>query len=185
MQSSFVIPHVETDRLILRAPHLDDLPAMTAFFATERSYMVGGPKDALECWSSLSNRLGHWALRGYGLWHLTDKASGTFVGWTGMIYVPGWAEPELGWALMAEAEGKGLGSEAATAARDYAARYQDLNGVISYIAHANDRSRVLARRLGAALEHENAELLGKRAQIWRHPKIDVNTPALTAERTGQ
>ena len=32
--TSFTIPTVETDRLILRAPHLDDLPAMTAFFAT-------------------------------------------------------------------------------------------------------------------------------------------------------
>ena len=79
-----------------------------------------------------------------------------------MIYVPGWAEPELGWTLMAEAEGKGLGFEAAAAARDYAARHQGLNGVISYIAHANDRSRALAERLGASLELEReAELLGK------------------------
>ncbi|NOD99375.1 GNAT family N-acetyltransferase [Ruegeria sp. HKCCD6228] len=178
--TSFTIPTIETERLILRAPHLDDLPAMTAFFATQRSHMVGGPRDARECWSSLSNRLGHWALRGYGLWHLTEKTSGTFVGWAGMIYVPGWAEPELGWTLMEEAEGKGLAFEAASAARDHAARHQGLNGVISYIAHANDRSRALAERLGATLELENAELLGKHAQIWRHPQID-----LTTERTGQ
>ncbi len=178
--TTFTIPSIETDRLILRAPHLDDLPGMTEFFATSRSHMVGGPKDAFECWASLSNRLGHWALRGYGLWHLTEKASGAFVGWAGIIDVPGWAEPELGWTLMAEAEGKGLGFEAAAAARDYAARHQGLNGVISYIAHANDRSRVLAKRLGATLEIERAELLGKHAQIWRHPQID-----LTTERTGQ
>ncbi|WP_425080191.1 GNAT family N-acetyltransferase [Ruegeria denitrificans] len=178
--TSFTIPTLETERLILRAPHLDDLPAMTAFFATARSHMVGGPRDAFECWNSLSNRLGHWALRGYGLWHLTEKAGGTFVGWAGMIYVPGWAEPELGWTLMEEAEGKGLAFEAASAARDHAARHQGLNGVISYIAHANDRSRALAERLGATLELENAELLGKHAQIWRHPQID-----LTTERTGQ
>ncbi len=179
--TSFTIPTVETDRLILRAPHLDDLPAMTAFFATERSHMVGGPKDELGSWSSLASRLGHWALKGFGLWHLTEKASGAFVGWAGMIDAPGWAEPELGWTLMAEAEGKGLGFEAAQAARDYAARRQGLNGVISYIAHANDRSRALADRLGAALELENAELLGKRAQIWRHPLIDITTD----KRTGQ
>ncbi len=178
--TTFAIPTVETDRLILRAPHLDDLPAMIAFYASERSHMVGGPKDELGSWSSLSGRLGHWALRGYGLWHLTEKTSGAFVGWAGIIDVPGWAEPELGWTLMAEAEGKGLGFEAAQAARDYAARHQGLNGVISYIAHANDRSRALAERLGATLEIENAELLGLTAQIWRHPQID-----LTTERTGQ
>jgi len=178
--TSFTIPTIETNRLILRAPHLDDLPAMTEFFATERSHMVGGPKDAMGCWSSLTSRIGHWALNGFGLWHLTEKASGDFVGWAGMINAPGWQEPELGWTLMAEAEGKGLGFEAAEAARAYAARHQGLNGVISYIAHANDRSRALAERLGATLETEEAELLGKRAQIWRHPQID-----LTTERTGQ
>ncbi|MEM7089191.1 MAG: GNAT family N-acetyltransferase [Pseudomonadota bacterium] len=178
--TSFTIPTVETDRLILRAPHLDDLPAMTAFFATERSHMVGGPKDAIQSWSALANRLGHWALTGFGLWHLVEKTSGAFIGWAGMINAPGWAEPELGWALMEEAEGKGFAFEAATAARDYAARHQGLNGVISYIAHANDRSRALAERLGATLEIERAELLGKHAQIWRHPLID-----LTTERTGQ
>ena len=182
--TSFNIPTVETERLILRAPHQDDLPAMTAFFKPERSYMVGGPKDELGSWDSLAKRLGHWALNGYGLWHLTEKSSGAFVGWAGMIFAPGWDEPELGWTLLEQAEGKGLGFEAAQAARHYAAQHQDLNGVMSYIAHANDRSRALAERLGATYERE-AELLGKKAQIWRHPQIDLSEPALTTERTGQ
>ena len=177
--TSFTIPTVETDRLILRAPHLDDLPALTAFYTTERSHMVGGPRDALGSWGVLTGRLGHWALRGYGTWHLTEKASGAFAGWAGVIDAPGWAEPELGWTLMEEFEGKGLAFEAAAAARDYAARHQGLNGVISYIAHANDRSRALAERLGATLETDQGALLGKQAQIWRHPQID-----LTTERTG-
>lgn len=182
--TSFTIPEIETDRLVLRAPHLDDLSAMTAFYSTQRSHMVGGPRTALESWSTLANRLGHWALRGFGLWHLTEKTNGTFVGWVGVVDAPGWAEPELGWTLMVEAEGKGLAFEAAQAARAYAARNQGLNGVISYIAHANDRSRALAERLGASYESEG-ELLGKTAQIWRHPRIDVSKTDLTTERTGQ
>ena len=183
--TSFTIPSAETDRLILRAPHKNDLPAMTAFFATERSHMVGGPRDASASWETLAKRLGHWAVNGFGLWHLTEKSSGDFIGWAGIIYAPGWHEPELGWALMEQAEGKGLGFEAAQAARAYAARHQGMNGVMSYIAHGNGRSRVMAKRLGATLENENAELLGQRCQIWRHPKIDVTSSALTAERTGQ
>lgn len=172
MSLSFTIPSLETERLVLRAPHADDLPRMTAFFATERSHMVGGPKDAMGCWESLVKRLGHWALHGFGLWHLTEKASGTFLGWSGMINAPGWDEPELGWTVMQEAEGKGYAYEAAHAARDFAAREQGLNGVISYIAHANDRSRKLADRLGATFEREGA-LLGKSCQVWRHPVLEV------------
>lgn len=179
--TAFTIPTVETERLILRAPHLDDLPALTAFFATERSHMVGGPRDALESWGMLARRLGHWALKGFGLWHLTEKSSGRFAGGVGLIDAPGWDEPELGWTVMEDFEGKGFAYEAALAARSYAARHQGLNGLISYIAHENDRSRALAERLGATLERDNAELLGQSCQVWRHPKIDVST----AERTGQ
>ena len=149
------IPTLETDRLILRAPHADDLPRLTAFYATERSHMVGGPRDELETWDALAKRLGHWAIHGFGLWHLTERASGAFAGWTGME----------------EVEGKGLAYEAVLSARAYAARHQGLNGVMSYIAHANDRSRALATRLGAAYEDEG-ELLGKRCQIWRHPRVE-------------
>lgn len=173
MSLSFTIPSLETERLILRAPHADDLPRMTAFFATDRSHMVGGPKDATECWDSLVKRLGHWALHGFGLWHLTEKSSGAFIGWAGMINAPGWDEPELGWTVMDEAEGKGYAHEAARAARDFAAREQGLNGVISYIAPANDRSRKLAQRLGATFERDGA-LLGKICQVWRHPVLEVS-----------
>ncbi|NOD65354.1 MULTISPECIES: GNAT family N-acetyltransferase [unclassified Ruegeria] len=182
--TSFTIPTIETERLILRAPHLDDLPAMTAFFATERSHMVGGPKDEFESWKSLLGFIGHWALRGYGCWNITDRASEKFAGWVGIIDAPGWDEPELGWALMEEFEGQGIAYEAATAARDYAARHFGLNGVMSYLAHANHRSRALMERLGATYEREG-EVVGKRCQVWRHPVLDISDTALTTERTGQ
>ncbi|MCA0930226.1 GNAT family N-acetyltransferase [Ruegeria profundi] len=182
--TTFTIPTIETERLILRAPHADDLPRMTAFYASERSHIVGGPLNPAEAWGSLSRRLGHWMLKGYGLWHLSDKATGAFAGWAGIIDVPGWDEPEIGWTVMDEAEGKGLAFEAAIAARNYAARIQGLNGVISYIAHSNDRSRNLAERLGATYEREG-EVVGEPCQVWRHPKIDISEPALISERTGQ
>ncbi|MEP2717557.1 GNAT family N-acetyltransferase [Pseudophaeobacter sp.] len=167
------IPVLETERLTLRAPQLEDLKPMAAFFETERSHMVGGPRDAMGSYTSLVSRLGHWVLNGYGLWHIVDKASGAFIGWTGMIFAPGWSEPELGWTLFEEAEGKGYAFEAATAARDHAAKHQELNGVISYIAHANTRSMALAKRLGAVFECDG-ELQGKRCQIWRHPKMEIS-----------
>ena len=68
MTSSFTIPSVETARLILRAPQAEDLPGLTAFFATKRSHMVGGPKDELGSWQSLTARIGHWALGAGRLW---------------------------------------------------------------------------------------------------------------------
>ena len=169
---TFAIPELETPRLILRAPQLADLKPVGEFFATERSHMVGGPRDLMGSWQELVVRLGHWVLNGYGLWHIVEKASNAFVGWTGIIFAPAWSEPELGWALFEQAEGKGIAFEAALAARAFAARKFGLDGLISHIAADNSRSRVLAERLGATHERDG-DLLGKPCQIWRHPTVQT------------
>lgn len=182
--TTYTIPTIETERLVLRAPTLDDLPAMTAFFETERSKMVGGPKTALEVWRSLMGRFGHWATLGYGGWHIVEKATGRFAGWTGIINAPGWDEPELGWTILEAFEGKGIAYEAALAARSYSARHLGVQAPISYVAHANTRSRALAERLGATFEREG-EVVGTPCQVWRHPALSTSDIALTTERTGQ
>lgn len=163
------IPQIETERLILRAPQAADLPTFTAFYATKRSHMVGGPRDADESFKALTSRIGHWAVMGYGLWHLEDSETGAFLGWAGLMNPPSWDEPELGWTVFEQAEGKGLAFEAVTAARAYAASHQGLHGVISYIHADNERSAALAGRLGAVVER-SGEVLGTPCQIWRHPK---------------
>ena len=52
------IPEVQTDRLTLRAPRLTDLPALAAFFATDRSGFVGGPTDETGSFTKLTARIG-------------------------------------------------------------------------------------------------------------------------------
>jgi len=163
------IPVLDTQRLTLRAPAKKDLATLTAFYQTERSHMVGGPRDALESFNSLAARIGHWALHGYGLWHIEDRQSGDFLGWVGAMNPPSWDEPELGWTLFAHAEGKGFAFEAARAARAFASQEFKLDGMISYIRPDNTRSRALAEKLGASIERDG-EVMGTPCQIWRHPK---------------
>ncbi|MBO9402283.1 GNAT family N-acetyltransferase [Shimia sp. R9_3] len=172
MSLALNIPVIETERLRLRAPQLSDLEPMVAFYASDRSAFVGGPRDEAATFTSLTSRLGHWVVRGYGLWHFEDKTSGTFLGWTGIINAPGWHEPELGWSVLAEGEGKGYASEAAIAARSYAAEHFGLSHLMSYLAPANSRSVAMAKRLGATFEHEH-ELLGKFCHVYRHPKVEA------------
>ncbi len=164
------IPVLDTPRLTLRAPKLADLPTLTAFYATERSHMVGGPQDATGAFNKLASRIGHWALHGYGLWHVDARDNGDFLGWVGVMNPPGWHEPELGWTVFAHGEGKGFAFEAATAARAYAAQHQKLDRPISYIRADNTRSLALAKRLGATYESDGA-VMDTRCQIWRHPSV--------------
>ncbi|MGC1503215.1 MAG: GNAT family N-acetyltransferase [Sulfitobacter sp.] len=163
------IPVLDTQRLTLRAPRKSDLPTLTAFFETERSHMVGGPADVNQTFAKLASRIGHWAIRGYGVWHIDDRQTGDFLGWVGMMNPPSWDEPELAWTLFAHAEGKGYAFEAARAARAYAAQEFKLDGVISYIHADNTRSAALATRLGAEYERDG-EVMGTPCHIYRHPK---------------
>jgi RimJ/RimL family protein N-acetyltransferase len=43
-----------------------------------------------EAWRSIAGVLGHWQLRGYGMWALESKETGEFIGRVGFIDPPGW-----------------------------------------------------------------------------------------------
>lgn len=165
---TFDIPVVETDRLTLRPIRESDLDGLAAFYASDRAQFVGGPLDRVRCWQMIAGNLGHWHLRGYGMWVIARRDTGAAIGLVGFINREGWQEPELGWQLW-DGEGTGLAHEAAAAARAHGAAQFGLDGVISYIDPANGRSQALARRLGAAPESRHL-LLGTEVDVWRHPK---------------
>ena len=168
------IPTLETEDLILRGYCEADFEAVAAFGASDRARFVGGPHTRWDSWRAFLAAIGHWALRGYGMWMVEHRKSATPAGRVGMIYNDCWHEPELGWHIFEGFEGRGLAYQACVAARDYAARHQGLNSVISYVAPDNARSVALAHRLGCTLERD-VTLLGKPCQIWRHPKIEEAT----------
>ncbi|MFP4449755.1 MAG: GNAT family N-acetyltransferase [Rhodosalinus sp.] len=171
-----LVPVIETERLRLRGFRAEDLDAFAAFFASERSRFVGGPRDRRESWRGMTAIMGQWALLGYGLWAVEERASGALAGAVGIVNHVGWEEPELGYHLYNGFEGRGLAFEAALAARTHAARHFGLDRLISYIDPANARSLALARRLGAVHERDG-ELLGKPCQVWRHPAVAEAVPA--------
>ncbi|MDG1368872.1 MAG: GNAT family N-acetyltransferase [Paracoccaceae bacterium] len=165
----FQIPELETDRLRLRAPHLDDWPVMCEFFASDRAKFVGGPMTAEQTWRGLATETGHWALRGFGRWALEEKATGKFIGNCGLWEPDGFPEMELGWDLMAGATGKGYATEAGAAARALAYNALGRTTVISMIAPGNDGSKAVATRLGAAFEKMFSHVTFGDVEIWRHP----------------
>ncbi len=168
--SATSIPVIDTPDLILRGYRESDFDAIADFGRSERSRFVGGPHDRWACWRAFLAGMGHWTLRGYGMWMVEHRESGRIAGRIGMILNDGWHEPELGWHIFDGFEGKGLAYQATHAARLYAARHQGLDQVISYIDAQNVRSIRLAHRLGAQFERD-VELLGTPCQIFRHPAV--------------
>ncbi|MCA0997410.1 GNAT family N-acetyltransferase [Alloyangia pacifica] len=169
-QQPVTVPVIETERLILRAPHLDDLEPLCAFYADPRSRFVGGPIERSQVWRTLLRSSGHWQIRGYGIWHITERSSGEMCGFTGPLNHIEWPEPELAYSIFASHEGHGYAYEAASAARRASADLFGLSHMISLVDPANDRSLALAKRLGARFERAT-ELMGHQVHIFRHPQM--------------
>jgi len=146
------IPTLETERLILRAFKNSDFEAYAGLFAdpevSEFISVSGEPMDRLASWRHMATALGHWQLRGFGLWAVEEKASGTFVGRLGLYYPETWPGKEVGYAIAREHWGKGYATEGASAARDYAFTKLQWPEIISIINPANTRSIAVAKRLG-------------------------------------
>jgi RimJ/RimL family protein N-acetyltransferase len=167
-----LIPTLETPRLRLRAFRNEDLDAYAAACADAevmRFLGAGTTLDRGEAWRSMAGFLGHWHLRGFGMWALEEKASGEFVGRSGFLQPEGWPGFELGWTLARPHWGKGYATEAARRALDFAFADMQRDRVISLIRPANLRSIAVAERLGEARVGE-VELLGSTALVYEARK---------------
>jgi RimJ/RimL family protein N-acetyltransferase len=167
--TSFTIPELRTERLVMRAPKASDLAAYAEYRASERSVHVGGPNTWAQSYNLLCAIAGQWVMRGYGRWVLADKADDTPLGVSGIYHPEDWPEAELAWTVFAAAEGKGIAYEAALAAREYAYKTLGWTTLISLVAADNTRSTALARRLGCHQDGVfDSDAFGA-MPVFRHP----------------
>ena len=143
-------PTLETARLILRPPALEDFPRWAEFQADpEATRFVGGPKAPAETWRNMMTVAGTWALTGVGFFSLIEKSSGRWIGRIGPWRPHGWPGTEVGWSLHPDAVGKGYAVEAASASLDYAFDRLGWSDVIHCIDPDNHASAGVAKRLGS------------------------------------
>lgn len=141
------LPVVETERLRLRPPVLEDCALWTQVWMAYDDELT--PEHA---WEEFCVYIAGWLLHGHGLWSVERRADGALIGF--VLLGLEWEdfEPELGWAFASEARGQGYATEAARGARDYAEGLFAPGQIVTYVDVANTRSRRLAERLGATLE---------------------------------
>lgn len=165
---------LETERLILRPFSESDLDAyaeMCAHPEVMRYLLVGRTFSRDESWEHMATILGHWHLRGYGLWAVEHRQSGLLVGRIGFLNPEGWPGFELAWTLGRPYWGNGYATEGARAALAYGFLKLNQERIISLIHPENKPSIRLAERLGESLRN-SIEFRGKRVLVYG---IDRNT----------
>ena len=143
---------LETERLILRPCVLTDFVEFAAMYGdpdvTQFVTVDGKPMTRFGAWQSLCSTVGHWTLRGFGMFAVVERETGTFVGRVGPWSPEGWPGFEVGWTLRHEMWGKGYATEAASKCLDYSFTTLDQPHVMSLILPDNIRSIRVAERLG-------------------------------------
>jgi RimJ/RimL family protein N-acetyltransferase len=161
-------PILETQRLRLR-PHtsadFDDCRRLWQHPETVR-FIGGAAQDDQAVWFRLLRYGGMWPLLGFGFWLFEDRASGAHLGEGGLLDarrgVAGLAGmPEAGWALMPEAGGRGLATEAMRAVLSWADATLDAARIGCIVAPGNAPSLRVAQKLGfleaARPDHQGGE----------------------------
>jgi RimJ/RimL family protein N-acetyltransferase len=104
---------IETDRLLLRPPVLEDFEGLARLLAdpnVAKSLSTNGrPRNRFEAWQSFAGQVGHWQLRGFGMFVVFERATGAFVGRVGPWFPEGWPGLEVGWSLISDYWGRGYG----------------------------------------------------------------------------
>lgn len=171
-------PTLETERLILRPTAQEDLESWVAMMADEEAARyIGGLQSRASAWRGMASMAGSWALKGFGMFSVVEKASGLWVGRIGPWQPEEWPGTEVGWGLARPFWGRGYAVEAAEATIDWAFDRLGWSEVIHCIDPANVNSQKVALRLGSAnrgpgrlpppFEDAPIDIWGQSREAWR------------------
>ena len=148
--ASFDDLRIETPRLILRPPRLDDLDGWSEMMADEETArFIGGVAPRAVCWRQLTMMIGAWHAHGFAMFSVIEKSSGRWIGRLGPWQPEGWPGTEVGWSIMRDCWGRGYAVEGSTAAMDWAVGTLGWTDVIHSIDPRNVASRRVAAKLGS------------------------------------
>jgi len=167
---------ISTARLLLRGWRDEDEPEMRAINCDPAvTRYLNRRLDAAGVDAFLGSAAAHWEQHGFGWFALESREpglTGRVLGFAGIAYpafLPELAHrPELGWRLARDAWGRGLATEAGTAARDDGFGRLGLAELISIIHPQNERSQRVARKLGMARQQQVLNpVIDRHVDVWR------------------
>jgi RimJ/RimL family protein N-acetyltransferase len=152
------VPSIETVRLLLRPLARADLKDYAQYIFADAAVMCYLPKRDLAPRERAERTIAvfydHWLQRGYGVWAVTDKITGQFIGHCGLNFVAEAGEVEVLYALRKDRWGQGIATEAARASARFGFETANLAHLIALAVPGNIASRRVMEHLGFVYEKD-------------------------------
>ncbi len=141
-------PEIETARLRLYPPRIEDLEARLAMDRDPEvmRFIRPIPDDAEAQRADIRNRILE-PPRG-AFWHVELRAAPGFIGWCGVFPLQDSGLIEIGYRFRRAAWGRGLATETAIAALDHGFRELALDSIVAVSHPDNTASHAVLRKIG-------------------------------------
>jgi RimJ/RimL family protein N-acetyltransferase len=147
-----------TERLVLRPFVRSDLAELVVIHAEPSFwwYPLRGPMSEEDTREFLDRVIGRYESDGFGVEAVVERASGAMIGWAGLA-VPHFLPEilpavEVGWRLTESSRGRGLATEAGTAAVEWGFGDGGLDRIVSIYEPENEPSGKVMEHLGFTYE---------------------------------
>ncbi len=159
---------IETPRLIMREFTLDDLEAVFEFSSDDEVTRLTGDMGMVKTRDDARNVISNiWLAEykkyGYGRYALVHKSDNGVIGFCGLKFVPEGnlkltvGRPDIGYRMLKDYWGQGLGYEAAKAALEYGRNELDLSNIFGDAVVENTASNKILEKIGLKFDCQYEE----------------------------
>jgi RimJ/RimL family protein N-acetyltransferase len=158
---------IETERTILRWFEKDDVDGILTVLGNPEvmRFSSVGLHTREQCEEFIDFCLSRYKEKGYGLFAVVEKESSRVIGYCGFynLSIDGKDEVEIGYRLHPSVWNKGMGTEVASAVRDFGFNEMGFDRMISAIEAENIASIRVAEKNG--MRHEKDSLFKEQIQV--------------------
>jgi RimJ/RimL family protein N-acetyltransferase len=138
---------VTTERLVLRPPTLEDLPAWHAIYVDAEEVWYGAPRSSLdENREKLERQIAQFEEHAFGM--CAVELAGETIGAAGLQHLEGGPEIEVGYRFLKEHWGHGYATESARASIAYGFEELGLERIVAVALDSNVASRRVLEKCG-------------------------------------
>ncbi|MFM8454049.1 MAG: GNAT family N-acetyltransferase [Gammaproteobacteria bacterium] len=141
---------IETTNLLIREIRTEDFNSLYSLLSDEEvmRYSVYGPYSLEQTKEWISFITDHYTKKPFGMWAVIEKKTDILIGISGLMPLEDdETEYQVGYRILPKFQGRGYGTEAVLAIRDYAIK-KDLKKFIAFIVEENKPSIRVAEKAG-------------------------------------